>query len=133
MRDSRGVGEGGTKETTLSLVLEEFERVDAAWMTFEAIMWNSVRQSILAGEPGSRDLVRAVRVVAEQEVLDEEFEREPWGVEPEIGVVTNKVINVAPPEPKRWKTKVFAELSSAVEARLALIAEGFTGLDERRA
>ena len=27
--------------------------------------------------------------------------------------------------------KVFAELSSAVEARLALIAEGFTGLDEK--
>ena len=110
---------------------EEFERVDAAWMTFEAIMWNSVRQSILAGEPGSQDLVRAVRVVAEQEVLDEEFECDAVAFEPEIDVVTNKVINVAPPEPKRWKTKVFAELSSAVEARLALIAEGFTGLDEK--
>lgn len=110
---------------------EEFERVDAAWMTFEAIMWNSVRQSILAGEPGSQDLVRAVRVIMEQEVLDEEFERDAAAFEPEIDVVTNKVINVAPPEPKRWKTKVFAALSSAVEARLALIAEGFTGLDEK--
>ena len=109
---------------------DEFERVDAAWTTFEGVLWNSVRQGILAGESGSVGLVRAVRVVAEQEVLDEEFERDALTFEPELDAATNKVINVAPPEPKRWKTKVLEQMSIAVEARLALIAEGFSGLDD---
>ena len=110
---------------------DEFERVDAAWTTFEGVLWNSVRQGILAGESGSVGLVRAVRVVAEQEVLDEEFERDALTFEPELDASTNKVINVAPPEPKRWKTKVLEQMSIAVEARLALIAEGFSGLDDK--
>lgn len=111
---------------------EEFERVDQARATFEATLWNGVRQGILTGESGAEGLVRALRVVAEQEVLDAEFERDAETFEPEFDPVTNRATNAPPPEPKRWKTRVFAEVSNAVEAKLALIAEGFSGLDDKQ-
>ena len=110
----------------------EFARVDEAWATFESVLWNAVRQGILAGESGAPGLLRALRVVAEQEVLDAEFEQDAATFEPKFDPQTNVAMNAAPPEPKRWKTRVFAEVSSAVEAKLALIAEGFSGLDDKQ-
>lgn len=114
---------------------EEFARVDRAWSTFETVLWSGVRQGILAAQSGSVGLVRAMRVVVEQEILDEEFERDAEALELELETSSSgtkmKTIAGAPPAPKRWKTRVLEEMSDAVEARLALIAEGFSGMDDK--
>lgn len=114
---------------------EEFARVDRAWSTFETVLWSGVRQGILAAESGSVGLVRAMRVVVEQEILDGEFERDADALElelePSASGTKMTTIAGAPPAPKRWKTRVLEEMSDAVEARLALIAEGFSGMDDK--
>ena len=114
---------------------EEFARVDRAWSTFETVLWSGVRQSILTAESGSVGLVRAMRVVAEQEILDGEFERDVEALELELETSASgtmmKTVAGAPPAPRRWKTRVLEEMANAVEARLALIAEGFSGMVDK--
>lgn len=108
-----------------------FDCVDDAWRTFEQMLWNTVRQSILGGNSSVAALVRCVRVVAEQEVLDAEYERDAADFVEEIDETTNRVLNLRPPEPKRWKTRVLEEMATAVEVRLSHITEGFSGLDDK--
>ena len=47
-----------------------FAAIDDAVERFEATLWRSVRRSLFAGRGGCRALVRALRVVEEQEILD---------------------------------------------------------------
>ena len=51
-------------------VTEHFAAVDDAMSQLEETIWSSIRGSIFAGEGGCRALVRALRVVEEQETLD---------------------------------------------------------------
>lgn len=51
-------------------VTEHFAAVDDAMSTLEDTIWSSIRNSVFAGEGGCRTLVRALRVVEEQETLD---------------------------------------------------------------
>ena len=51
-------------------VTEHFSAVDDAMSQLEETIWRSIRGSIFAGEKGCRALVRALRVVEEQEILD---------------------------------------------------------------
>ena len=125
--DSRAIRAALLGRGSSERVERGFDGVDEAWVSFEKILWNALRQSILAGKSGASALVRCVRVVVEQEALDAEYERDAEEYVEEIDETTNRVLNMRPPEPKRWKMRVFQEMSSAVEVRLALIAEGFSG------
>jgi len=51
-------------------VTEHFSAVDDAMSQLEETIWSSIRGSVFAGEESCRTLVRALRVVEEQETLD---------------------------------------------------------------
>ena len=60
--------------TTLSMTepaAAQFAAIDDAMDRFETALWRSVRGSLFAGRGGSAALARAMRVVEEQEALDE--------------------------------------------------------------
>ena len=65
-RDANASSSGSGRQP----VTEHFSAVDDAMSKLEDTIWCSIRNSVFVGEKGCRTLVRALRVVEEQETLD---------------------------------------------------------------
>lgn len=110
-----------------------FAAIDEAVERFEASLWRSVRRSLFAGRGGCRALVRALRVVEQQELLDvllasKAREHSTKGgiigagehVDPELGVVGVK----------GFKKRVLLEVREAVEERFTMTVDSLISEDE---
>ena len=101
----------------------QFAAIDDAMDRFETTLWRSVRGSLFAGRGGSAALARAMRVVEEQEALDELLVEKAEKVR-ERAVRKNKasdeLVDSIVMVSKHYKRQVLREIREAVPERFEM-------------
>lgn len=125
---------GGVPRAASRPAATHFAAIDEAVTRFETILWRSVRSSLFAGRGGCRALVRALRVVEEQETLEallaakarKHAARSDVSVrggndraDPERGAVT-----------KGFRKRVLLEVREAVEERFTMTVDSLISADD---
>lgn len=101
----------------------QFATIDDAMDRFETTLWRSVRSSLFAGRGGEAALVRAMRVVEEQETLDELLAEKAEKARERAS--RKKKVNEEPMDSigmvsKHYKRRVLREIREAVPERFEM-------------
>ena len=101
----------------------QFATIDDAMDRFETTLWRSVRSSLFAGRGGEAALVRAMRVVEEQETLDELLAEKAEKARERAS--RKKKVNEEPVDSigmvsKHYKRRVLREIREAVPERFEM-------------
>ena len=114
---------GGVSRACSRPAATHFAAINDAVESFEATLWRSVRRSLFAGRGGCRALVRALRVVEAQEILDDNLTAKAGeraatsGEGAEQDNIEHGVVR------KGFKKRVLREVCEAVEERFTMTVD----------